>query len=355
MKARSTLDFVGELWGPCWSSKLKPQKTGALGPEAQAPRERAEVCNVRGDHCNFLSFVCEFHFAHRKEEEREAWVGPFESYFHEFSHPAWISSFGSTVEEAQHTWDEHRCETGLLRKDVLIGLHFVWACPTQCQGAALWRMHRNTHECKRWVPAIALGAHMKETKMENGKHDHTDTKGPASHVTLHVDATDAPIGEPASKADQRRFWTFKNRKFAKRCVAAVSVATGDLCWVSKAHPAATGDLPIVRGEAGSGGERLDLQVEWFERMGGDGACRCRQDPKHVAPRRKPRNKQMSAADREHNTECGGTRVIAENVFSRVKSWAVMTSWRHHRDLHDISAGLVFQLTQVGAERREAAR
>eukprot|EP00466_Bigelowiella_natans_P014221 jgi/Bigna1/143930/aug1.82_g18638 len=187
---------------------------------------------------------------------------------------------------------------------------------------------------------------MKETKVENGKHDRADAKGPASHVTLCVDATDAPIGKPSSKADQRRFWTFKNRKFAKRHVAAASVATGDLCWVSKACPAATGDLPIVRGEAGSGGERLDLQVDWFERTGGDGAHRCRQDPKHVAPRRKPRNKQVSAADREHNTEHGGTRAIAENVFSRVKSWAVMTSWRHHRDLHDISAGLVFQLTQV---------
>eukprot|EP00466_Bigelowiella_natans_P010723 jgi/Bigna1/73733/fgenesh1_pg.25_\ len=324
MKARSTLDFVGELWGPCWSSKLKLQKTGS--------HERAEVHNARVDHCNFLSFVCEFHFAHRKEEEREAWVGPFESYFHEFSHPAWISSFGSTVEEVQHAWDKCRCETGLLRKDVLIGLHFVWAHPTQHQGAALWRMHRNTCKCKCWVPAIALWAHMKEMKMDNRKHDCIHTKGLASHVTLCVDATDAPIGKPASKADQRRFWTFENRKFAKRHVAAAaSVATGDL-GLAKHTPLPPVTSPSFVGKPGQAGSAS--------------TCRCRQDPKCIAPRRKPRNKPMAAADREHNTEHGGTRVIAENVFSRVKSWAVMTPWRHHRDLHDISAGLVFQLTQV---------
>eukprot|EP00466_Bigelowiella_natans_P007638 jgi/Bigna1/131657/aug1.15_g6365 len=262
--------------------------------------------------------------------------------------------FGLSLQEVQHLWDKHRHETGLLRKDVLLALHFVWVHPTQQQGAATWKMHRNTCNCKCWVPVVTLGAHMHEIKLEARKSNLIRASGPASHVTLHVDATDCPIGKPKLKEDQRRFWTFKNRAFAKRCVAAVSASTGDLCWVSSGHPAATSDLSIVRGEAGGGGERLDTQAEWFERIGGDGAHLCRRDPKCVTPRRKPRGRPMPAADSDSNRAFGATRVIVENVFSRLKGWRVMTSWRHHRDLHDVAASLVFQLTQVNACKRPLA-
>eukprot|EP00466_Bigelowiella_natans_P007633 jgi/Bigna1/71268/fgenesh1_pg.15_\ len=262
-------------------------------------------------------------------EEREAWVELYERYFHRFSNEAWVSMFGLSLQEVQYLWDKYRYETGLLRKDVLLALHFVWVYPTQQQGAAIWKMHRNTYNYKCWVPVVTLGAHMHEIKLEARKSNLIRASGPASHVTLYVDATDCPIGKPKLKEDQRRFWTFKNRAFAKRYVAAVSVSTGDLCW-----------------RLGGGGERLDTQVEWFERIGGDGAYLCRRDPKYVTPRRKPRGRPMPAADSDSNRAFGATRVIVENVFSRLKGWRVMTSWRHHRDLHDVAASLVFQLTQV---------
>jgi hypothetical protein len=42
----------------------------------------------------------------------------------------------------------------------MMGLHFVWVYPTQHQGAAIFRMHRNSYKSKIYKPLIVLGAWM---------------------------------------------------------------------------------------------------------------------------------------------------------------------------------------------------
>jgi hypothetical protein len=267
-----------------------------------------------------------------------------EKYFHRFSKIAFNAQFGLSLQEGMYIWTTCDIREHVTRKQLLIGLHFLWRYPTEEDGASRWKMHRSTYRYKIWPPVIVLGAYLEEVRMDHRFANKVTTTGVSKYVTLFVDATDAPVGKPKTRDNQRRYWTFKNRAFAVRYVAAVSKTSGDICWVSSAYPAATGDLPIVRGERG--GECLADKIEAFERIGGDGAYLCRTDPQYKAPKRKPKNKPLPEADKKHNTEFSSDRVIVENAFGRVKQWGVMKSWRHKRDSHETAALVVFQLAQV---------
>jgi hypothetical protein len=63
--------------------------------------------------------------------------------------------------------------------------------------------------------------------------------GEAAFCTMMTDSSDVRCPKPKCRVDQKKHWTFKNKKFAKRYAISVSTITGNLCWVSGAYPAAT--------------------------------------------------------------------------------------------------------------------
>jgi hypothetical protein len=209
-------------------------------------------------------------------------------------------------------------------------------------------MHRNTYRTKAWCTIVVLGTVMEEIKFSNRTTDHVEVYGPAANVTLWTDSSDILISKPKDKEEARRHWTLKNRKFALRYAVAVSAARGDLCWVSAGFPPGTSegsDIKMNRA-AGLGVAGEHLAVNFWERVGGDGAYRCKDDLQYVTPNRKPTWRQLDPEEKEENTEFSRHRVLVENVFARAKQFSAFQCWRHGRAKHGLMAELVFQLVQL---------
>jgi hypothetical protein len=77
-----------------------------------------------------------------------AWIFVYEQYLHKYSRESFNAHFGLTLEEVMYVYNKYGEETGLSRKEVLLGLHFLWRYPTEFTGAASWKMHRCTYRTK---------------------------------------------------------------------------------------------------------------------------------------------------------------------------------------------------------------
>ena len=263
-------------------------------------------------------------------------------HFHKCEERAFTSNIGLTLEEIECVWAKCGPAHEITRKELLIACHFAWRCPEQHQGAAIFKCNtRKTHSEKAWKAAVLMSTHGEEMKMDNRLQDLVLLDGPEECMTLCTDSADCMVSKPPDRESQKAHCTFKRRAFAHRCAMAVSRGRGHLCWVSPGDPAGSAaDLTINRREG------LADKVNFFERMGADGAHKCRRDPVHVTPHRKPRGGELTDEEKAANTRFSAKRVIVENVFSRVKQWSCMRRWRHRRDLHPVIAHFVFQLVQV---------
>ena len=165
--------------------------------------------------------------------------------------------------------------------------------------------------------------------------------GPDAFVSMYTDSSDLQMSKPKGREEQLRHYAHKNRKYAYRYAIAVSPTTGDLCWVSSGHPAATADIKINE-EAG-----LHERIAFFERIGAEGAYKARRRPEYITPIRKPTHRELTQEEKKKNNEFASGRVIVENVFSRVKQFSSMESrWRQRREAHPAAAKFVFNLVQV---------
>ena len=245
---------------------------------------------------------------------------------------------GLSLVEVCYLHDKCAKAAGVAPRDVLCALHFLWRHPTQEAACALFKTSRNTHSDRHWVPVVKLSCHVDEIKMDNRFANPMEMAGSEAFVSLCTDSTDLRVPR---QADFKRCFSFKNEKSAHRVAMCVSRTTGDICYVSSAHPAgAYNDISLNRAE------RTPERVQFFERIGADGTCICRREPVYVGPKRKPRGGELSAEDKKLNDKLGSQRAIVENVFSRVKQWESMKHWRHSLFKHRIAVALVFQLVQV---------
>ena len=171
---------------------------------------------------------------------------------------------------------------GLSFRDLLIGLHFAWQCPTQESGAATFQMSRSTHLSLCWRPVVLLANLMKEIQLQHRYRNVVVIEGTSAFVTLMTDTTDIRIKKPAEGVDRRRCWSFKNKKWGHRVGICVSRLSGDICHLTRAYPAGQcNDILVNRAE------RIPTLVKFFERIGADGIYRCRSEPVYVTPERKP--------------------------------------------------------------------
>lgn len=277
----------------------------------------------------------------RPEKARAVIISIFRKYFHSYSEASLISHIGFNMEELLYVYTTYYNNTRLELYDLMLGLHFAFCYPTQHRGASIWQVSRSTYISRCWVPIIKLANHLDEIKMSNRFLNLVQVEGTSAFVTLYTDSSDFKIPKPKSKQFQKEFYTYKNKKFAHRIAICVSVETGDLCWVSGVHrPGLHNDLTVNRIEGVAG------MVQWFERIGADGIYKARTEPVYVTPHRKPKGGSLTTVQKDWNTDFGGGRVIVENVFSRVKQYDSMKTWRHSRDMHEIMARCVFQLAQV---------
>ena len=273
---------------------------------------------------------------------RQAWKDLYAKYFHRYSDSSFNSNLGLSLEEVCYVDAKYAPRCNLTKLDIMIGLHFAWRYPKQEEGAAIFKMSRPTYADRCWKAPIMIGVHGDEIKISNRHKDAVLIEGPEEYVTMMTDSSDFLVSKPGrSRVEQKRHYTFKNRKFAYRYAIAVSTQTGHLCWVSRGDPAGSvSDLTINRREG------LAEKVRFFERIGADGAYKCRRDPVYKTPHRKPRGGSLTDAQQRENAAFSSRRVIVENVFSRVKQCATMQKWRHRRENHPTMADFVFQLTQV---------
>ena len=262
-------------------------------------------------------------------------------HFHNDSNASFLSNVGLTMGELLHIWNECAKRLGTTPKELIMSQHFAWRYPQGEAGASTFKMCRQTHQEKAWKGVCLLEAHMNEMKMSNRKSNMLRIDGPAAHCSLHADSSDFLVSRPSDSKAQKHWWTFKNGKFGMRCAMACSGETGDLCWVSCGHPAGSmSDLNVNR----EGGFLAEL--DFFERVGADGAHVCRRDPQCRCPHRKPRGGSLTEEQMQDNNAFGNHRSIVENTFSRVKQFACMRGWRHKRDQHPTIARCCFQVTQV---------
>ncbi|GAB5359521.1 hypothetical protein AAMO2058_000894300 [Amorphochlora amoebiformis] len=262
-------------------------------------------------------------------------------YFYGFKPDSFNSNIGLSIREFIYVYETY-CEKHYITvKDLLLSLHFCWKYPEGHAGASVWRFKcRQTYASKIWKPIIILSATMKEIKIENRRKSVLHITGPEEYCSLYTDSTDCMVNKP-KHGDAKKYYTFKRRKFAMRYAICVSCDTGDICWVSDGDPAGSiGDITINR----RGG--IAEQLEFFERIGADGAYRCKRDPQYRCPHRKPRNGTLTEEQIKENNAFGARRSVVENVFARLKQFQCMTRWRHNRDLHPIVAKFVFNMLQV---------
>lgn len=261
-----------------------------------------------------------------------------------------MSNMGLSLAEFMYVWGKYAFGLGLTPKEFIISQHWAWRYPQAEAGAAIFKMCRQTYSEKVWKAIVTLEAHMDEIGMSNRKKDMLSIQGPAAYCSLHTDSSDFSVSKPGDDNAVRHWYTFKNRKYGMRYAIAVSAESGDLCWVSCGHPAGSiSDLNINRQ-----GDFM-AELDFFERCGADGAYLCRTDPQYRCPHRKPRNGSLTAKQVEENNDFGGFRSIVENVFSRIKQFACMRSWRHRRHQHPIIARYCFQMTQVKNVHRPVRR
>ncbi|GAB5361266.1 hypothetical protein AAMO2058_000698600 [Amorphochlora amoebiformis] len=274
----------------------------------------------------------------------------YSHYFSRYNGASFNSNLGLSLQEFCYVVDTYCSKSTVSPLEFMMALHFAWKYPEGNYGAVIWNMCRQTYAFKVWKAINTMEAFMDEIKMENRLKSAIFIDGPAAYCSLHTDSSDFMINRPKDKTQQKKHWTFKRRKFAMRYAIAVAANTGDLCWLSSGYPAGSiSDLNINRGEG------LVERLQFFERVGADGAYLCRRDPMYKCPHRKPRGGQLTDRQVHENDAFGNCRSIVENVFARTKQFACMTKWRHKRDQHPIMARFVFQLIQVKQKFRPIRR
>ena len=264
-----------------------------------------------------------------------------QSHFHRCTAAGFMANIGLAIEEATCAHTKHCRPNRISPKELIVALHFAWQHPTQHAAAAVFKMGRTKHSGMHWRPIILLANYMAEMKMENRLRNLVAIEGTKAFVTMFTDTSDFGIARPKDPHDQRRHWSFKNRKFAHRVGICVSVTSGDLCHLTLPYPAGQcNDILVNRAE------QIPSLVRFFERIGADGIYKCRTEPVHVTPHRKPKGGDLTAAEKKENDALGADRSVVENVFSRVKQWNCMRCWHHRPDQHGIIIRFVFQLAQV---------
>jgi len=275
----------------------------------------------------------------------------YSHYFNRFNESAFNSNLGLSLQECCYAVDKYCGQrTGVSCLDFLMALHFAWKYPEGHYGGTIWKMCRQKHSEKVWRTLSIVEAFMDEIKFENRLKSAIFMDGPDAYCSMHTDSSDFMINRPSDSAEAKKHYTYKRRKFAMRYAIAVAANTGDVCWLSSGHPAGSiSDLNINRREG------LVEGLQFFERVGADGAYLCRRDPMYKCPHRKPRGGELTEQQIRENDAFGNYRSIVENVFARVKQFACMTRWRHNRERHSIVARFVFQLIQIKQKFRPIRR
>lgn len=129
------------------------------------------------------------------------------------------------------------------------------------------------------------------------------------------------------KARKKRLASFVGKLHSKRCGWTFEVAVrrfdGKIIWISGPYPSRRTDLAIFR----SGG--LQWRLEKGERICGDRGYVSKDLERIIlAPKKKPRNAELTAHAISSNININFQRELIEHVFGRMKKFkAVGSIWR----------------------------
>jgi hypothetical protein len=206
----------------------------------------------------------------------------------------------------------------------------------------------------RVVPVLAQAGRDGMRMPDPGRGKRKDLAGLAASTPglgVLVDSFEQPTHRPTER--QKRYYSGKKRRHTLKSQLAVDEATGKVADVPPSVPGPTADLRLLKRSKVLGKVKRGVTVV------GDlaylGADKLKAGVACVTPRRKPRGKPRSRADRRYNREVSRRRIRVEHTIRRVRVFQSVTQVnRHGRTRHEdrvrAVAGLVNRLIDAGPTR-----
>ena len=169
-------------------------------------------------------------------------------------------------------------------------------------------------------------------------------------VVAIVDATEQPIQRPQDQETQKAHYSGKKKRHTLKTQVVVG-PDGELMHVSETVPGSQHDKNLYD-ESGVGDN-----LEEGEAMMGDSGY---QDIQHAHPAalpfKKPKGKELTQEQKEHNRCLSRIRVVAENTLAQIKTFRVMAHvYRHRRDGYNVRFRIVAALVNRRIRRRPLRR
>lgn len=130
-----------------------------------------------------------------------------------------------------------------------------------------------------------------------------------------LDSFETPIRRPSINARQKRVYSGKKKRHTLK-TQVVTEQRGDLLCVGAPHPGPKADIKIYEPEP------PPAPVADKPRMG-DKAYASKDHPEIVTPLKKPKGRELSAAEKAKNKAISQPRVYVEHAIRRIKGWRIM--------------------------------
>eukprot|EP01121_Diplochlamys_sp_Union-15-3_P005270 TRINITY_DN1559_c0_g1_i2.p1 TRINITY_DN1559_c0_g1~~TRINITY_DN1559_c0_g1_i2.p1 ORF type:complete len:324 (-),score=16.00 TRINITY_DN1559_c0_g1_i2:63-1034(-) len=239
----------------------------------------------------------------------------------------WKSSIGCEVFVVEKIWNTYLAkETKFEKIHLLWALYFLRQYPVGDVGHCVWKVSKPTYE--KWIWKIDF---------EERKRPRTPNSI-FSNAFLCVDVTECTLEKPTNRYTRNMFYSGKSKAVTLKYEVAVSVDSGQICWVSECSPGTFHDATILQHQG-----LLDMIGE-DEVLIADKAYVGYDMVYH--PYKSPKTREQL----EWNKMIGSIRVVNERAIRCFKLWNCLShNWRHEICLHPIVFKVIAHIVHIMLE------
>lgn len=138
---------------------------------------------------------------------------------------------------------------------------------------------------------------------------------------LSSDATEQPVYRATNYDRQKKHYSGKTKQHTMKTQITTS-ANGRIVDVSDSYPGSVHDKTVIDQEQTI--KKIDERVPHRFDSGYQGIAT--DNPNHylIVPVKKPKNKELTALEKEHNRANSKRRVVAEHIISRLKKFRILS-------------------------------
>jgi hypothetical protein len=237
-----------------------------------------------------------------------------------------------------------------VRNRLLMGMIWLRQYPTYEVLGFIFDLHKS-NVCRNLQGVLAVLREQLRDEVEWPDKTHRKQKMEQfmeefTEVAAIVDATEQPTQRPQDAEAQKQYYSGKKKRHTLKTQMVVG-PDGEIMDVSETVPGAQHDKKLYD-ESGVG-DQLD---EDEAMMGDSGFQGIQKDHKAVLPDKKPKDEELTDAEKKRNHRISQKRIVVENTIAQVKTFRVLYHvYRHAREAYNDFFRIVAALVNRRIRRR----